>query len=506
MSAVCLVAPCGFGKTERAVEVAAIHAEAGRSVLYVVPTRALLMEIAERFRRLGVHPRIAVGRSTSKAPVNCRNPEADAAQAVGISLEAFCRSCPFFSECDYIAARAAIFPPGTVTLATAAFLLWNPVPLSRVDVVIYDEMPEPVVEIPADPRVSPPRSERARYIPLRSLPPAIRKAVRAYARRRGVPEPAGYMIPLLPRGTQETLILTATPLPGVLDVLLGLRPGELEYQAMSGEDLLALDQTVEWFYQRLPHSREWTPSRRGCGFKKNTAPGLPYFRASLGLSGWRGQALEAYGSFSPPLHVFYVLAYATGARLRLDPVDALFDEASFHEDPLEVLRARRIPGWTLSFVYETPQGERVYPVEWLTRAGDLSQLLGRGGILDKKASRAVGGIPLAARNHVWSYRLARRVRLTGYDVEDVSYAVAVHAFAFEKDPIGWMAAFWPRALRVAASSRLLDIARRTARRLKDATKRVNDTLSGKIPLEPSPDGGDHGWQEGLEEAEDLAEI
>jgi hypothetical protein len=503
MSAVCLVAPCGFGKTERAVETAAIHAEAGRSVLYVVPTRALLMEIAERFQRLGVRPRVAVGRSTSRAPVNCRNPEADAAQAVGISLEAFCRSCPFFADCDYIAARAAIFPRGTVTIATLAFLLWNPVPLSRVDVVIYDEMPEPVVEVPAYPRVSPPRSERARYIPLRYLPPTIRKAVRAYARRRGVPEPAGYLVPILPRGTQETLVLTATPLPGVLDVLLGLRPGDLEYQAMGG-DLLALDQTVEWFYQSLPHSRDWTPSRRGCGFKKNTAPGLPYFRASLGLSGWRGQALEAYGSFSPPPHVFYVLAYATGARLRLDPVDGLFDEATFREDPLEVLRARRIPGWTLSFVYETPSGERVYPVEWLTRAGDLSQLLGRGGILDKKASRAVGGIPLAARNHVWSYQLVRSVQLIGYGVEDLSYAVAVYAFAFEKDPIGWMAAFWPHALRVAASSRLLDIARRTARRLKDATKRVNAVLGGKIPLEPSSDGGDHG-QEDAEE-EDLAEI
>jgi hypothetical protein len=203
--------------------------------------------------------------------------------------------------------------------------------------------------------------------------------------------------------------------------------------------------------------------------------------------------------------VFYVLAYATGARLRLDPVDCLFDESTFREDPLEVLRARRIPGWTLSFVYETPSGERVYPVEWLTRAGDLSQLLGRGGILDKKASRAIGGIPLVARNHVWSYRLARRVRLDGYGVEDVAYAVAVYAFAFEKDPIGWMAAFWPHALRVAASSRLLDIAKRTARRLKDATKRVNDALSGKIPLEPSLDGGDHG-QEDAGEEEDLTEI
>ncbi len=505
MSAVCLVAPCGFGKTERAVETAAIHAEAGRSVLYVVPTRALLMEIAERFRRLGLRPRIAVGRSTSRAPVNCRNPEADVALAVGVSLESFCRSCPFFSDCDYIAARAAIFPPGTVTLATAAFLLWNPVPLSRVDVVIYDEMPEPLVEIPADPRASPPRSERARYIPLRSLPPAIRKAVRAYARRRGAPEPVGYLIPRLPRGAQETLVLTATPIPGVLDILLGLRPGDLEYQAMGG-DLLALDQVVEWFYQRLPHSKEWTPSQSGCGFKKNTAPGLPYFRASLGLGGWRGRALEAYGSFSPPPHVFYVLAYATGARLRLDPVDGLFDESSFREDPLEVLRARRIPGWTLSFVYETPGGERVYPVEWLTRAGDLSQLLGRGGILDKEASRAVGGIPLAARNHVWSYRLARRVRLTGYDVEDLSYAVAVHAFAFEKDPIGWMAAFWPHALRVAASSRLLDIAKRAARRLKDTTRRANDALSGRIPLDPDSDGGDHGGQEDAEEDEDFAEI
>jgi hypothetical protein len=312
------------------------------------------------------------------------------------------------------------------------------------------------------------------------------------------------LIPLLPRGAQETLVLTATPLPGVLDILLGLRPGELEYQAMGG-DLLALDQVVEWFYQRLPHSKEWTPSRSGCGFKKNTAPGLPYFRASLGLSGWRGKALEAYGSFSPPPHVFYVLAYATGARLRLDPVDGLFDESSFREDPLGVLRARRIPGWTLSFVYETSGGERVYPIEWLVRAGDLSQLLGRGGILDKEASRAVGGIPLAARNHVWSYRLARRVRLAGYDVEDVAYAVAVHAFAFERDPIGWMAAFWPHALRVAASSRLLDMARRAARRLRDATKRVNDVLSGKIPLEPNLDGGDHG-QEDAGEEEDLAEI
>jgi hypothetical protein len=68
-----------------------------------------------------------------------------------------------------------------------------------------------------------------------------------------------------------------------------------------------------------------------------------------------------------------------------------------------------------------------------------------------------------------------------------------------------MAAFWPHALRVAASSRLLDIAKRTARRLKDATKQMNAVLGGKIPLELSSDGGDHGKEDAGEE-EDLTEI
>jgi len=457
-----LIRPCGAGKTTQACEYAAIEAARGRNVLYVVPTRALLLEVVERLRSFGARVEVSAGRSTRKEPVNCRNPLADLSQAAGFSLLAFCQTCPFFNSCDYTSGRFALTLPGTVRVMTFAFLVWNRSLVGQHDVVIYDEMPK-WVEIKKDHLPLLPEPHRSSAVRLESLPRIVRKEIRRYYAGSGAEPPAAFLLPSLPRGRERTIVLTATPIPGLLEAMLG---AELVYDA--APNFWGVDQLVRWSFIVLPHSREWTPQADGCGFKKNTLEGWPYFAASIGQNRWRGWRLKAFGTFQPPPHVWLVVASLLRARLKIDPVDAVFDRPP-RVDPLGLARRMRIPTWTISFEIN----EKVIPIPWLARVGELAQLLGRSGI--GVENFYAGSIPIAARNTVWGYRFAREIELEEYEPRDVALEILTHFHLFSRSPLDASIHAWPE-LALVADERMIVAARQRAASIRSLVTRFNEAL------------------------------
>lgn len=465
MENIVVVKPCGSGKTRQACELAALLASQGKRVLYVVPTRALLLEVYEQIRAHGARVEISAGRSADRPPVNCRNPLADLSDAAGFSLLSFCQTCHFFNSCSYVEGRAALTIPGVVRVTTLAFLIWNRVPFGTADVVIYDEMPL-WFEIPKRYLHLLPEPYRSAVVKFEDLPSPIRREARRYHARLGTEAPGGFLIPRLLAGRERTLILTATPIPGLIEAMVG---GEVDYSAEG--DFFGVDQRVRWFFCDLPHSREWSPQASGCGFKKNTRPGLPYFRASLGLGQWRGQALDVFGSYQPPWHVFAILAFLLQTPLKIDPVDVMFDHPP-QEDPLGLGQRMRIPSWTLSF----ERDGKAIPIPWLLRAADLAQLLGRSGI--GVENNYVGAIPLAARNTVWQYRLAREISLEGYSPRDVAREILMHFFLFHRQPLDAAVHAYP-GLASLLDKRMVAAIRKRAARIRSFVEQFNSHILAK---------------------------
>ncbi len=414
MSAPCVVEvirrPCGHGKTLEVARLAAISAMAGRAVIYVAPTLALL----EQFRNLLLDEglgadkiRLAVGK---RLGLNCRNPEVFALPMLGHGQEKYCEQvCPHRSYCPYWGAREmleSLSPPaGMVVLTTYSFLmhlrgrLWAG---RWPAVVIYDEMPS----FPLD---------------LSEVVEDIDDAMSVIAVMKSRHEANGIVrekvigkwgIQRLVTG-EETYLLSATPSIGILRRMFP------ECEVRVSGDSFALDQVVRWHYLILNHSRSWVPEYGGCGFKANTAPGYPYFRASMGLGQWRGVPLRVFGSFSPPWEIHAVLAAMLRGRLRFIDITTDLDTPVKH--PLTGMEVRVT--WDGVLAIESQEG--VIPVPLEVVFADIAQLLGRSGVGVENTYH--GSIPLRARNHHFTINGVRGLILAGWSEHDLAIAGVRHA-------------------------------------------------------------------------------
>lgn len=428
-----IVRPCGFGKTSQMADIASIYAPQ-HPVLYVAPTRRLALQFARLVSERGCRVVRLFGRNEE----NCQNPEVFVLPLLGKSQLWYCNEvCGFRDSCDYMASRSALnsLRPGTVYVTTYSFLLYNLLPVhltnNRINaVVIYDEMPAvPLALSSASFREA--RTNLVAYLSLARL----RKTSLYREIRKDNPQVAYFAIPRLYEGV-ETYFLTATPAQKLIEIMFS--GAELDFDVQG----YALNQRVRVVYSFLPHSRFWMPEPGGCGFKRNTEPGLPYFRASVGLNEWRGKPLRVFGSFSPPPYVFLILAALTGSdEVVLSDVELTFDEEFDH--PLKMCRSRKIESAVYAFRY----GSEIHPVPTELVAGDLVQLLGRSGQLTNGEENTLfSDIPLVFENHHFRRRYAREVVLAGADTDSLIRALAMYVASRKSKDLGnYLLRFYPSA-------------------------------------------------------------
>jgi len=478
-----IVRPCGFGKTIQMADTASIYAPQ-HPVLYVAPTRRLALQFARLVAERGCRVVRLFGRNEE----NCQNPEVFVLPLLGKSQLWYCNEvCGFRDSCDYMASRSALHSlrPGTVYVTTYSFLLYNLLPIhltgNRINaVVIYDEMPTvPLAMSPASFREA--RTNLVGYLSLARL-----KKTSLYREiRKDNPQVAYFAIPRLYEG-METYFLTATPVRKLIEIMFS--GAELDFDV----DGYALNQRVRVFYSFLPHSRFWAPEPGGCGFKKNTEPGLPYFRASVGLSEWRGKRLRAFGSFSPPPYVFLILAALTGAdEVVLSDVEVIFDKEFNHQ--LKMCRSRKIESAVYAFRYDS----EIHPIPTEMIAGDLVQLLGRSGqLVDGEENVLFSDIPLTFENHHFRRRYAREVVLGDADTDSLIRSLAMFVAARQIRDLGnYLLRFYPSAFsRKSVIARLatlyqrrIEIINTTLAMLKSAVSLIETTdFSGGSPDEALP--------------------
>lgn len=452
---------CGAGKTLEAARIAVQEAPR-RPVVYVAPSRALLAQF-ESFLK-GINPSIrtvwAVGR---KPRENCTRFEVFLYPYLNISPDHYCATCPDRADCLYISSRSEIQNPrpGSVYLSTYHFVVYNVMPGAWASaLVIYDEMPPAIwtTNMPSTVwnmhrwiRIS--SCDALREEVERSMehhiPPFARRFRKAII-RQAVPKIA--FIPSLPMG-DKTCLLTATP---IVAIIRAMFPG-------AGEILIQrsvpLAQVVVHNHSFLPHSAKWQPTHDACGFKKNTAPGMPYFRASVGLGNWRGIPLMVMGTDSPPPYVHILLAVLLRAR-RLNYSDVVCQFDAEFEHPFTERRSRQIE--TAVLCLETDEGE-ISPVPYEITMADLVQLLGRSGKFmeemsdeDEKAIdvRSYSGplnvvstsLPLRARNTHFRRNYVNILLPGQFDPGSLLRDLALYAAAKNvKDPANFLFAYYPMA-------------------------------------------------------------
>ena len=272
-------APCGAGKSSVATRLALISAKAeGSTVLYVVPTIALIREFLSRAEKHNATDVVQIRIGMSSA---CRYKP----NLIAISNEKFthtwCQVCPYNHECDYIRSSMIDAPQkGKVIVTTQASVIWNvrahldnggihP----EYDLIIYDEQP----------------------------PFLQQKPKKGFSRLKPIAIAAGkgYYVPLLPRGTKGTYVLSATPQNHLLAVNFQIPESYIqtislnEFQKHSNikmptnkkYPLLALDQELVVRWEHLPMRGGWKAT--SLSTKSRTPKGLPYFGGSIGQNPWR---------------------------------------------------------------------------------------------------------------------------------------------------------------------------------------------------------------------------
>lgn len=470
-----IVRPCGFGKTTQMAETASIYASK-HPVLYVAPTRRLALQFARLVSERGCRVIRLFGRNEE----NCKNPEVFVLALLGKSQLWYCNEvCGFRDSCDYMSARSALnsLQPGTVYVTTYSFLLYNLLPIHLTDnrinaVVIYDEMPAVPLAL-SSPSFREARTNLVAYLSLARL-----KKTSLYREiRKDNPQVAYFAVPRLYEGI-ETYFLTATPIRKLIETMFC--GAELDFDVQG----YALNQRVRVFFSFLPHSRFWTPEPGGCGFKKNTEPGLPYFRASVGLSEWRGKPLRVFGSFSPPPYVFLILAALTGAdEIVLSDVEIIFDDEFDH--PLKMCRSRKIESAVYAFRY----GSEIHPIPTEMVAGDLIQLLGRSGQLTDGENVLFSDIPLVLENHHFHRRYAREVVLGGADTDSLIRSLAMFVAARQTRDLGnYLLQLYPSAFgRKSTIARLATLYRRRVEIINTTLTLLKTAVSF---IETEPSGGE----------------
>lgn len=366
------------------------------TTLYVAPTRALAQQFSRWLRAEGKSVYEAMGRKTGE---NCENPLADIATATGESHTVVCRFCDARDVCDYWLSRVAIENLGisaqyaVTTLHFLAFADIKP----NAQRIIYDDVNSPIV-------VADGRHKGAASI----------KSVAQTKRGRGKNTQV-FIVPDLPLGEIETLIVSATPVVSFF-----------KNTQVQGTNSIALEQTIHYHLSHLTHSSVWLPPPGACGFKKNTPQGMPYFNASTGLNDWRGISLSVAGSFQPPLDYLFVLAdlltriHQQEHTVDFVPCEMLFDNSRPIRSAMWVIRNGAI-------VVDASCLPAIYP---------LVQLLGRAGV--DVSCKYYGDLPLNFRLHppdrdVVEIRLARKTILESSPPDIVAFhrcrweaAVALH--------------------------------------------------------------------------------
>lgn len=391
---------CGTGKTTSALEIALSGKE---TTLYVAPTRALAQQFSRRLQARGKTVYEALGRRTGE---NCNNPLADIAIATGESHTAVCKSCDNRETCDYWLSRVAVENLGVsaqyavTTLHFIAFADIRP----EAERIIYDDINSPVVVASGN-----------------QWGAANIKSIARVKRGKGKNTQI-FLVPDLPTGKKETLVISATP------VISFFR----QAQEISLLPALALEQVVHYHFSHLTHSSAWLPPPGTCGFKKNTLAGMPYFNASTGLNDWRGMSLSVAGTFQPPLDYLFVLAdlltqiHQQEHVVDFVPCEILFDNSKPIRSAMWVIRNGTI-------VVDASCMPSIYP---------LVQLLGRAGV--DVSCRYYGDLPLNFRLYLpgkeaIEIRLARETVLESSPPDIVAFhrnkweaAVALHEPQREK--------------------------------------------------------------------------
>lgn len=460
-----IVQPCGTGKTRDAAEVALEQVQR-RPVVYIAPTMALLQQFERilKERRPNTKVKYAVGRRLHE---NCTEPPAFVRPLFGITPESYCSECPVRSSCVYIASREEINSPspGVVYLTTYSFVVHNVYRTAwRSSVLaIYDEMPSALWETKMPDTIRNVGKwirvgntgelyrEIVNAAELR-IPPAYRRHRKEIAARMA---PSYVFIPSFPMG-EETMLLTATPIPVLIRAMF---PDAAEVEI---DETVALMQTVRVNYAFLPHSADWQPDPQACGFKKNTQPGLPYFRASMGLGSWRGVPLRVAGTDSPPPYVFVLLATLVGAkRFLFSKVVCKFDGKFFH--PLVGRKTDRIESAVLSVEIERGDRSEIVPFPYEAVVSDLIQLLGRSGVLENGKENVVYTTQLLRFENTHFSRGYVQELVPGiFDARALLRDAASHFVAGGfRDPYNWLIAFYPMAAgQVGEFAKLADMFRR----------------------------------------------
>ncbi len=383
-----ILGPCGAGKTTYAASRLVADYD---SVLYVAPTRALAQQFAGWVRNQGIDVHEIFGRRLGQ---NCVNPLADIAIASGSSHVQICSKCPEQKTCDYWLSRgvAELWPKNVVRVAvtTLHFIAHVRVPSSDIGIAIYDDI---------FPMLSSPR----RFTPDAEL------MVASVIEKKTI-----HYVPRLPLGSQGTFIISATPAMS----LFGINNSDVRIEWIDNEDV-ALDQTVHVHLAHLTHTSRWLPPPGGCGFKKNTPSGLPYFHASAGLGDWRGSPLTVAGTFMPPVSTLSIIAQLL-TQIYHEP-----HSVSLIPIIMEFARGVKIPSamWGVhnhEVVIDASCGPSIYP---------LVQLLGRSG--RGVHNTYYGDLPLNFRvvTNNTTVRLAREVVLDNAPPEIVGFLAGRHQAA-----------------------------------------------------------------------------
>ena len=357
--------PCGAGKTKEAVRRMAEVAGQGGTVLYVAPTVALALQVRDWLISEGVDSqRIVLSFGRRLFPRTCDDPNALLCPHLGEAPDTYCNTyCAFFPRCAYFSGKTYLHlaPPGVIVLTTLTYLVYNTPGSVRdlgvwnYDVVVYDDI------------------NRLLFVGKRPFSRYARPGLRCWVKMGGM----DYGIIALYPG-RETIFLSATPPMDLLPLAFNM-----DREKFQVEVSYALRQQVTVSLLHLPMGRrfpKWSAPMQTCGFKKNTAEGLPYFQSSEGLGNWRGVPLKVVGSFQPPLQVYAIWA-------------ALLEKLTGHPHSVSLIPV------ILHFDNHKPIQSAMFGVRnaryylcLLPPVHALAQLLGRAGI--DVDTVYVGDIPL----------------------------------------------------------------------------------------------------------------